>query len=161
MKTKQTWIDYYNMEAHPEGGYFHQVLKSEETIDRKNQLPRALYTSIYFLLTDSNPSRFHRLTADEVWYYHYGNPLTIHMITSEGEYQQVALGTDVEKGEVLQTVVPKDTIFGSTVEEKDGYSLVGCMVSPGFEFEDFELFERSTLLKQYPQYEAIISRLTK
>ncbi|MGO1433913.1 MAG: cupin domain-containing protein [Ruoffia tabacinasalis] len=160
MQKKQTWIDYYNMEAHPEGGYFHQVLKSDETFKRENQSPTALYTTIYFLLTDSNPSRFHRLTSDEIWYYHYGNPLTVHMITPEGEYQKVYLGTDIEKGQVLQAVVPKNTFFGSTVEEKDGYSLVGCMVSPGFKFEDFELFERQVLLEQYPKHTEIITRLT-
>lgn len=161
MKTKQTWINHFNMEAHPEGGYFYQVLKSNETIQLDNQQPRALFTSIYFLLTHSNPSRFHRLTADEIWYYHYGSPLVVHVITPEGDYNQISLGTDIESGQVLQAVVPKGSIFGSTVDEADSYSLVSCMVSPGFEFEDFELFNRSDLLEQYPEHEEIIIRLTK
>lgn len=82
------------------------------------------------------------------------------MITPEGDYQQVTLGTDVEKGQVLQAVVPKNTIFGSSVEEDDSYALVSCMVSPGFEYDDFELFKRSDLLEAYPDYSDIIHRLT-
>lgn len=160
MKDKSIWIDHYKMAGHEEGGFFYQVLKSDQTIQLEGQKPRALYTSIYFLLTSNNPSRFHRLTADEVWYYHYGSPLTVHMITAEGDYQQVTLGTDVEQGQVLQVVVPKGTIFGSTVEDADSYSLVSCMVSPGFEYDDFELFKRADLLNQYPAYADIIHRLT-
>ncbi|MEB7389945.1 MAG: cupin domain-containing protein [Aerococcus urinaeequi] len=160
MKDKSIWIDHYKMAGHEEGGFFYQVLKSDQTIQLEGQKPRALYTGIYFLLTSNNPSRFHRLTADEVWYYHYGSPLTVHMITAEGDYQQVTLGTDVEQGQVLQAVVPKNTIFGSSVEADDSYALVSCMVSPGFEYDDFELFKRSDLLKQYPDYADIIYRLT-
>ncbi len=85
------------MEGHDEGGYFYQVLKSDQKIQLEGQAERALYTSIYFLLTSDNPSRFHRLTADEVWYYHYGSPLTVHMINPEGEYEQITLGTDIKK----------------------------------------------------------------
>lgn len=160
MKDKSIWIDHYKMAGHEEGGFFYQVLKSDQTIQLEGQKPRALYTSIYFLLTSNNPSRFHRLTADEVWYYHYGSPLTVHMITPEGDYKQVTLGIDVENGQVLQAVVPKNTIFGSSVEADDSYALVSCMVSPGFEYDDFELFKRSDLLKQYPDYADIIYRLT-
>jgi len=160
MKDKSIWIDHYKMAGHEEGGFFYQVLKSDQTIQLEGQKPRALYTSIYFLLTSNNPSRFHRLTADEVWYYHYGSPLTVHMFTAEGDYQQVTLGTDVEQGKVLQAVVPKGTIFGSTVEDSDSYSLVSCMVSPGFEYDDFELFKRADLLNQYPDYADIIHCLT-
>lgn len=160
MKDKSIWIDHYEMEGHEEGGFFYQVLKSDQRIQLEGQPERALYTSIYFLLTSSHPSRFHRLTADEVWYYHYGSPLTVHMITADGQYETITLGTDVEKGQVLQAVVPKGTIFGSTVEDTDSYSLVSCMVSPGFEYDDFELFKRSELLAQYPEYTEIIHRLT-
>lgn len=159
MKDMSIWIDQFNMEGHREGGFFYQVLKSDQRIQLEGQNDRALYTSIYFLLTSTNPSKFHRLTADEVWYYHYGSPLTVHMITPEGEYKQVTLGTDVENGQVLQARVPKNTIFGSTVEAEDSYALVSCMVSPGFEYDDFELFKQSELLDQYPEHAEIIQRL--
>ncbi|SDG50893.1 hypothetical protein SAMN05421791_1122 [Facklamia miroungae] len=146
------------MEAHPEGGYFREVEKSESKIEVDGK-ERALYTSIYFLLEKGDPSHFHPLIADEIWYYHYGQSLTVHMISLEGVYSQVTLGLDVAKGHVLQYRVPKVTIFGSTVEE--GFSLVSCMVSPDFEYDDFELFTYNELIEQYPEHEEIIRVLSK
>lgn len=153
MQTVEYWIEQLQLEGHQEGGYFKQILKSHSTHDG-----RALYTSIYFLLTSSNPSHFHRLTADEVWYFHEGAPLTVHMIYPDGRYETIELGKDIVAGQQLQAIVPKNVIFGSTVEEK--YALVSCMVSPGFEYEDFELFKQDELLTAYPEHREIIERLT-
>lgn len=91
-------------------------------------------------------SHFHRLKSDEVWYYHDGNALTIYMIDEEGKLTAAKLGLDLEKGEVPQVLVPKGMIFGSAMEE-EGFSLVGCMVSPCFKYEEFELFDRKELLE--------------
>ena len=85
---------------------------------------------------------------------------TIHMITPGGEYQEVALGLDIEKGEVPQFVVPKHTIFGSSVKDANTFSLVGCMVSPGFDFLDFELFSQDDLLEEYPNHSEIVRKMT-
>jgi predicted cupin superfamily sugar epimerase len=71
----------------------------------------------------------------------------------------VKLGVNIDKGETLQYLVPKNSIFGSSVKEKDTYSLVGCMVSPGFDFQDFELFTQKELLAQYPQHSEVIRKL--
>lgn len=149
------WVEKLALIPHQEGGYYREMLRSEDMIGT-----HVLYTSIYFLLTEESPSHFHRLKSDEVWYYHVGDPLTIHMITPEGEYQEATLGLNVDKGEQLQFVVPKGTIFGSTVSRNDGFALVSCMVAPGFEYDEFELFDYETLVSQYPQYEAVIRRLT-
>src|SRR5699024_3908517 len=108
--------------------------------------------------SDLNPSHLHQLTADEVWYYHAGHSLTIHTISKSGEYEAIKLGTDVENGEVLQALVPKGTIFGSSVENEGEYALVSCMVAPGFEFDDFKLFTQDELIERFPQHEDIIRR---
>lgn len=160
MQTANYWIDSLGLTAHQEGGYYRQILKSPTTFSSQSeQIPsRALYTSIYFLLTAENPSCFHRLTADEVWYFHEGSPLTIHLIHPDCRYETIELGKDIEAGQQLQAVVPKHVIFGSTVASD--YALVSCMVSPGFEYEDFELFQRADLLAAYPQHAEIITRLT-
>ena len=158
MKTAKQWIDELEMISHVEGGYFKEQLKSDQTIQH-NHHDRALYTSILFLLEHDNPSNFHRLTADEIWYYHDGSPLTVHLIDETGDYQQIKLGKDIQNGEVLQAVVPRGVIFGSSVDE--GYALVSCMVAPGFEFEDFKLFKRQELLDLYPKHQAIIEKLTR
>ncbi|MFW7402511.1 cupin domain-containing protein [Vagococcus fluvialis] len=157
MKTKEEWIKELNLEAHPEGGFYLRTEESEETITCQNKT-RKLYTSIYFVLTEESPSHFHQLTADEIWYYHYGEPLTVHCIYEDGTYEAVKVGKDTQKGERLHFNVPAGTIFGSTVE-KD-YSLVSCVVVPGFDFEDFKLFTKEELLKDYPEHEEIITRLT-
>jgi uncharacterized protein len=104
-------------------------------------------------------SHFHRLKSDELWYYHAGSPLTIHIINENGEYEEVKLGLNLDNGEVPQALVPKNSIFGSSVMDKDTFSLVGCMVSPGFEFQDFEMFTQAELLSKYPRYKEVIMKL--
>lgn len=154
--TPDYWVTQLQLEPHPEGGFFKQTYKSEEEVPGKG---RMLYTSIYFLLQAGNVSHFHRLKSDELWYFHAGQSLSVHMIHENGEYEEIRLGLNVEQGEVPQLAVPKNTIFGSSVSEKGTYALVGCMVSPGFEFQDFELFTQKELLQDYPQHEAIIKKL--
>ncbi len=148
---KMQLIDGLNMTPHPEGGYYSETYRSTLTTEG-----RELYSSIYFLLETGNISHFHRIDADELWYFHGGDALTLHMIMADGTYQYVKLGLDVLNGEVPQFLVPKNTIFASTVEADHEWSLVGCMVSPGFKFETFELFTQDELLKIYPEHEALI-----
>ena len=156
MKTKEAWIEELNLAPHPEGGYYLRTEEAKESLTQ-NGKTRKLYTSIYFLLTEESPSHFHELTADEIWYYHDGSPLTVHCIFKDGTYEAVKVGKDISKGERLHFTVPAGTIFGSTVEED--YSLVSCAVIPGFEFSDFKLFTQSDLLEKYPKHERIIKKL--
>jgi hypothetical protein len=147
-------IDQLALTPHPEGGFY----ASSFTGDRQTESDDAQYTSIYFLLRERDQSHFHQLTADELWYFHEGDALTIHMIEPDGTYRTEQLGLDLEKGERPQVLVKKGTIFGSTVNGP--YGLVGCMVSPGFRFEDFKLFTAHELLTRFPEHHAIIKRLT-
>lgn len=165
MYTADYFIKNMDMIPHQEGGFFKESFISKETIPVKYSNSdldesRNLWTSIYFLLRDGEVSNFHRLKSDEMWYYHSGSPLTIYMISPEGELITEELGLNIERGEKPQVLVPKDYIFGSAMNN-EGYALVGCMVSPGFEFKDFELFERDYLLKTYPKYNEIILKLTR
>lgn len=158
--TAQYFIDKLDMQKHVEGGYYKESLVSPENITTEDRGERKLWTSIYFLLETGDVSHFHRLKSDEVWYYHSGSPLTIYMLSPEGELTTHQLGLDIEKGQLPQVVVPKNYIFGSAQNE-EGYALVGCMVAPGFDFSDFELFTREKLLSQYKQHEEIIIKLTR
>jgi uncharacterized protein len=158
------WVSKLGMSRHPEGGYFKETFKSEEHISDSElsvnfEGKRKLYTSIYFLLTSDDVSHFHRLKSDELWYYHGGSSLSIHIIDESGEYKEIKLGMNLDAGEIPQVLVKKNSIFGSSVSEKDTCSLVGCMVSPGFEFQDFELFTQEELMKVYPQHKEIIMKL--
>lgn len=158
------WVSKLGLTPHPEGGYYKRTFESDEQITDKElsvnfEGQRKLFTSIFFLLTSDDVSHFHRLKSDELWYFHAGSPLTIHVINENGEYQELKLGLNLEKGEVPQILVKKNSIFGSSVMEKDTFSLVGCMVSPGFEFRDFELFTQDELLQKYPHHREIIMKL--
>lgn len=156
MKSAQYYIEKLDMTSHVEGGYFKESFVSEDLFrdDKK------LFSSIYFLLETGEVSHFHRLTSDEMWYYHDGQALTIYMITPDGKLITKQLGLDIENGEVPQVLVPKGYIFGSAMNN-NGFSLVGCMVAPAFTFDDFELFERDELLNMYPHLEDIIKKLTR
>lgn len=164
-RTAQYWISQLSLIPHPEGGYYKETYHSKELISDQElsvsyQGKRMLSSSIYFLLPSDEVSHFHRLKSDELWYFHAGSPLTVHIIYENGEYEGIKLGLNIEEGELPQVLVPKNSIFGSTVNSKNSYSLVGCMVSPGFDFIDFELFNRIDLIKKYPEYKDIIQRLT-
>lgn len=158
------YISKLGLEPHPEGGFYKRTFESgEKTSDQELSVSfegtRLLYTSIYFLLDSNNISHFHRLKSDELWYYHAGSPLTVHVIDENGEYKEFKLGINLDEGEVPQVLVPKNSIFGSSVTDQDAFSLVGCMVSPGFEFRDFELFTQDELLAKYPQHKDAIMKL--
>lgn len=160
----QYYVSRLGLEPHPEGGYYKRTFESEEqTSDQELSVQfegtRKLYTSIYFLLGSKDISHLHRLKSDELWYYHAGSALTIHVIDENGEYKEYKLGTNLDEGEVPQVLVPKNSIFGSSVMKEDTFSLVGCMVSPGFEFRDFELFTQAELLSKYPQHKDVIMKL--
>lgn len=83
------------------------------------------------------------------------------MITPEGEYSKVTIGCNIAGGEVPQFIVPGGTWFAATVISPNGYSLVGCTVSPGFDFADYETGRREELISRFPQNNGIIKQLTR
>ncbi len=156
MTTAQELVQSLGLLPHPEGGFYKETYRSELTLEGKD---RQLLTSTYFLLTSANVSKFHRIKSDELWYFHAGSPLIVHTLGEHG-HQQHHLGLDLSKGQQPFLWIPKDTIFGSTVLENDGFSLVSCAVAPGFDFRDFELFKRSELLAAYPDHKELVERLS-
>lgn len=156
MTELQQLIENLGLQAHPEGGFYKETYRSAQTLEWED---RQLLTSIYFLLTAENVSKFHRIKSDELWYFHAGSPLIVHTLSEKG-HEQHHLGLDLSKGQQPFLWIPKDTIFGSTILNDQGYSLVSCAVAPGFDFRDFELFERAELLDAFPQHQEIVERLT-
>jgi hypothetical protein len=166
MKPSSYWIEKYNLQPHPEGGYYTETYRSGESISA-NALPqrfngsRAFATGIYFLLEAQHFSAFHRIQSDEMWHFYAGGALEIFVINSEtGKLEVIRLGQDPEKGEVFQAVVPAGRWFGSRPAKGSTYSLVGCTVSPGFDFNDFEMADRPALTKEFPEHERIIKEMT-
>lgn len=166
MKTSNYYIKKLGLEKHPEGGWFKEVYRSEETtaaahLPERFKGERHHSTSIYFLLSSNTFSAFHRIKSDELWHFYDGSPVTIHLINENGEHSMVTLGREIDKGEVLQYAIPHGLWFGAEVVDEDSFSLVGCTVAPGFHFDDFELAKRDDLAEKYPEHKRIIERLSR
>jgi len=160
------WIIHLRLIDHVEGGAFRETYRSS-LMTPKSVLPegfkgdRNISTAIYFLLKEGQFSAFHRIASDEMWHFYYGDTLEVFEITSSGKLITHRLGNNPGLGESFQCVVSAGSWFGSKIVTGGEYSLVGCTVSPGFDFNDFELADRDELTKQYPQYTELIKQLTK
>ncbi len=159
------WINKLELKPHPEGGFYKEVYRSPEQI-KKEGLPerykedRSIFTTIYFLLKSNEVSKFHKLKSDEVWYYHAGSAIKILLLDEKGNISEQKLGLNLIKGEVPQIFIPHQTYFAAKILENDSYSLVSCSVSPGFDFDDFDMPEQNELINQFPEHEEIIKKLT-
>lgn len=140
MPTAQEYIDHYAMISHPEGGHFKEVYRHTD----EAEFPgfdglRNYSTSILFLLQRGETSALHRIKSDEIWYHHDGGCLEIIELNEDGSESVVLLGKDVASGQTLQYVVKAGRWFGARLPVATDFALVGCQVTPGFDFRDFEL----------------------
>ena len=166
MKNLEEIIKKLDLQPHPEGGFFKETYRSEENIHAESLKPeyagsRNCSTCIYFLLTSENNSNFHRIKQDEIWQFYDGSPIRLHTISPEGVHNSQIIGRDILNEEVPQLVVKGGDWFAAEVIHKNEFSLVGCTVSPGFSFEDFELPPRKQLLEKFPQHEDLILKFTR
>lgn len=166
MTTSQYWIDTLGLESHIEGGAFKEIYRAAHILPQHALTPhhqgdRNTMTSIYFLLKQGDFSAFHRIASDEIWHFYDGSPLCIYEITTHGDLVKHILGKDVDKGQQLVHIIKAGSWFASRVEEAGGFTLCGCTVGPGFDFADFELADRDTLQKEFPQHAEIIAEMTR
>lgn len=164
MKTIEYWVENLSLLPHPEGGFYKEMYRSKKAIpadimEEGLTGSRSLSTGIYFLITEGNFSAFHRIKSDEMWHFYYGDPLVVHVIEPDGTYTKLSIGLDLENGQRPQAVVPAGAWFAS--ESGGSYSLVGCTVSPGFDFADFELAKEDQLLQEFPEHTDLIGRLCR
>jgi predicted cupin superfamily sugar epimerase len=165
MSTVDDLVRRLGLQPHPEGGWFRESYRASEAIaaaalPRRFGGTRSISTAIYFLLAAGQCSRLHRIQADEVWHFYTGDPLLVVEIDPAGQLKTTRLGGDPAAGAVYQHVVPAGCWFGATVAEGGRFALVGCTVAPGFDFADFELADRATLLAEYPAHQDWIRRLS-
>lgn len=153
------WIHRLNMTPHPEGGYFKEVYRSEMKVKKEGtEVERSAMTSIYYLLENESFSAFHRIKSPESWYFHQGAPLLIYSF--EGGKLVCRELSDEEDGSLQITMEP-DIWFAARLKTPHTFCLVSCAVAPGFEYEEFELINRATLLSEYPDSEKEIIELTR
>lgn len=149
-----------------EGGYYREVYRAAESIAAE-ALPgryggdRPFGTAIYYLLTPETISRLHRVKSDEIFHFYLGDPVTMFLLSPDGEAKTITLGSDIATGQHVQFVVPKFVWQGAALNDGGKFALMGTTVSPAFDFDDFELAGRETLLAEFPSHREWIMKLTK
>jgi predicted cupin superfamily sugar epimerase len=130
------------LQPHPEGGWFRETWRSSVSFSPAGyQGQRSAATAIYFLLHPGEQSRWHVVRSDELWFWHSGGPLALHLGGTGDEPADAAahlLGADVLAGEQPQLLVPGGT-WQSAIPAGTEPVLVSCVVAPGFDFADFRL----------------------
>lgn len=147
------WINHLNLRKHPEGGYYKEVFRSNKQVDDS----KSAVTSIYYLLEKNDRSAFHRLASPEIWYFHAGSPLMLYIIHPNGELESHLMSADISGNQ--QIAIEPGCWFAADIPSRVGYTLVSCAVAPAFTFDDFELGDLQTLVKEYPQHKELLKRL--
>lgn len=151
----QEWIERLGLSPHPEGGWYRETHRASDKIRHDRLGERNAFTSILFLLEHPQVSHLHRIDAEELWNWHAGSELVVH-IEERGRLVAHRLGPLSGN---FQLVVPAGVWFASEVLQPGGWALVGCVVSPGFEFSGFAMGNRKELLARFPADSAAVKRL--
>ena len=131
MKSAADIIKKLALKPHPEGGHYRETFRDSRLIDG-----RAASTAILFLLAEGERSHWHRVDAVEIWHWHAGAPLRLEIVDGSKE-EIIRLGSDIHNDEVPQVTVPARA--WQAAQSLGAWTLVGCTVAPGFQFEGFEL----------------------
>lgn len=131
--TANQLIDLLRLTPHPEGGFYRETHRDPVTLSNG----RSCATAIYFLLRRGERSRWHRVDATEIWHWYAGAPLNLWQSPTQGKPQLFRLGQDIADGAEPQCIVPAG--YWQSAATTGDYTLVGCTVSPGFEFSGFEM----------------------
>ncbi|WAT19372.1 cupin domain-containing protein [Aurantiacibacter sp. MUD11] len=136
MTSAQELIARLGLEQHPEGGWFRETWRAEAAAGE-----RASGTLIYFLLEAGQKSHWHTVDAAEIWLWHGGNPLQLSISDpANPAVEHHRLGPDVAGGDLPHYVIrPGDWQAAEPLPGEHDYTLVSCVVSPGFDFAGFTL----------------------
>lgn len=159
------WISALALKEHPEGGLFAESYRAGETIPGE-ALPsrygaaRSFSTAIYYMLRTGEFSAFHRIQSDEIWHFYFGGPLDLY-VARDGAIDKLRIGNDPSHGQRLQCCIPAGTWFAAEPAAGSAFSLLGCTVSPGFDFADFELASYARLSAELSEHSALVRRFTR
>jgi uncharacterized protein len=163
------------LEPHPrEGGWFVQSYKASEQLaaedfkDNRYDGPRCTGTAIYYLLEPGTFSEMHMLESDEIFHHYAGDAVEMLQLCPGGSSRRVVIGKDLRAGERPQVVVPRGVWQGSRLlpsalqsANAHGWALLGCTVSPGFEYADYHSAPRAELIALWPGEAELITALTR
>ena len=140
-----------HLEPHPiEGGSFRRTYTSAAAL----QLPRGIRpagSAIYYLLEPGTFSEMHVLDSDELFHFYLGDPVEMLQLLSDGRSARFTLGPDLAAGQHVQLLVPAGVWQGTRLIEEGKVALLGCSVTPGFDFADYRNASASELIAQWPQ----------
>jgi uncharacterized protein len=148
------------LSPHPEGGYFGELYRSSVSVEtRDGRGPRPALTTIYFLLPEAAVSRWHRVRSDEVWHFYEGAPLDLWSASPDGaQLDHYRLGPLDGPQRPVWTV---PAYHWQAARSRGSYTLVGCTVGPGFDYEDFALASEhqaisSVLRARHPELAGLV-----
>jgi predicted cupin superfamily sugar epimerase len=147
---------------HPrEGGWFVRTWESEEFVELERYgAARRTSTAIYYLLEPGTFSEMHVLQSDEIFHHYMGGAVEMLELFEDGSSRRVVIGCDLEAGERPQHVVRRGVWQGSRLVKAEGWALLGCTVSPGFEFVDYADASAEELCAKWPREAEMIRGLT-
>jgi hypothetical protein len=149
------------LEPHPvEGGFFRRSYTSPGTVD----LPRgtrAQGTAIYYLLEPGTFSEMHVLDSDEMFHFYLGDPVEMLQLRLGGRSMVVTLGPDLAAGQQVQLVVEAGVWQGTRLVGDGKVALLGCTVTPGFDFADYRGGTAEELIAKWPEQAERIRALTR
>jgi hypothetical protein len=148
-----------------EGGLYAETYRSArilpaEAAGPEQTGPRACSTAIYYLVTPTRFSALHRVASTEIFHFYLGDPVHMLQLHPDGNGSIHTIGTDIAAGQRPQLVAPRGVWQGTRLLPGGRFALLGCTVSPGFDFADYEHGEREALTRQYPQWAEEIAALT-
>jgi predicted cupin superfamily sugar epimerase len=159
-------VERLKLVPHPEGGFFREIHRSDRTVFLPGEpgeaaTGRSAGTGIYYLLAAGDFSAFHRIVrSDGLWHFYAGDPLELHLLLQNGRHETRILHGNLELGEPV-AVVNAGTWQAARPQRGSRYALVGCTVSPGFEYADHEMADGEALAGRFPQHAALIRELTR
>jgi len=150
-----------NLQLHPkEGGFFRRTYISAVSLD----LPRGARTAgtaIYYLLERGSFSEMHVLDSDEIFHFYLGDPVEMLQLFPDGRSALFTLGPDLRAGQHVQLVVPARVWQGTRLIGDGKFALLGCTVTPGFDFADYRNASYAELVEKWPLQAERIRALTR
>jgi predicted cupin superfamily sugar epimerase len=139
------------LEPHPvEGGFYRRTYTSAVSVALLGGV-RPYGTAIYYLLEEGTFSEMHMLKSDEIFHFYLGDPVEMLQLWPSGETKAVTLGPDIAAGQHVQLVVPAGVWQGTRLVNGCKVALLGCTVTPGFDFADYRNASAAELIAQWPQ----------
>jgi hypothetical protein len=156
------------LQPHPrEGGWYVRTYEAAELVaaaafvDGRYAGERRTGTAIYYLLEAETFSEMHRLQSDEVFHFYMGDAVEMLQLREGGRGATIVIGNDLLRGQRPQVVVERGVWQGSRLVKGGRWALLGCTVSPGFEFEDYEAGDGAKLSARWPEVAVEIAALTR